>query len=485
MSLPSLEGLERLTAAEWHELRERLKDAGLNTASVAPFTQVGRAFPEPFRRPLVAWHLRRADEPSTVAMRLFMFRDAVTGGEAEALLGQALFRQLVESGLVAESAVGFTCPWDLNILEQLLILCDDLTAGGKAVMGAGVSSLIACRAAFPLKPIGSILDLGCGAGTSALAYASWAQRVVGTDINPRAVRLSRINAVLNDTRVPSFLVGDRFSAVRDERFDLIVSQPPFIARAPKATRATFLHGGARGDELPLRILREIPAHLAEGGRAVLLVDWPEDGCSSVEERVLDAVGDGLQVLVLRCPGMPLDDHCIAYAIGPGNGGAAYRRRVVASREHLASLGITGLTSSVIVLRRLAPSWTAVVTLPAGGIMRAAAARIEPILVRETLLAGPEREFLESRHTIAEGLQFLALPDGRVRAEFPATALFDRAEMNSGAYRLIQMASAAPSVDATIDEFSRQAEIARAEAAGRTLPAIREALRRGILEPVLG
>ena len=482
MRLPSLDGLAQLTPGEWRELRQRLTNVGLGSGAVTPFTQVGRGFPETFRRPLIGWHLRRSENPASVAMRLFMFRDRATEGEADDLLGRGLRLRLQDAGLLITKTDGLTCPWDLNILDDLFLLCDDLGGGGAAVMGAGLSSLIACRAAFPRKPLRSILDLGCGAGTAALAYAPWAPRILGTDINPRAIRLSRINAAFNDIRGTEFATADLFSAVGDERFDLIISQPPFIARAPSTVRAAFLHGGARGDEFPLRVLGEIPAHLADGGRAVLLVDWPEDGGPSVEERVLGAVGDGLQVLVLRAPGMSLDDHCIAYALGSGQRGSRYQRRVLADRDHFAALGITALTSSIIVLRRLAPSWSAVIELQPGALTRVTSDRIETLLLRETLLAGGERELLGARLITPAGIQFLALPDGRVRAEFPAAALLDRAELNGGAYRLIQIVAAAPTLEAAILEFSRQADLPPDEAAARVLPAVGEALRRGVLEP---
>ena len=481
MTLPVLGGLGFVKAVEWKEFREKLRDAGLVSSSVWPFTTVGRGFPEPFRRPLIAWHLRQTGGLAAIAMRLLMFRDSVTDTEANALLGHDLCRRLQDAGLFHVVPGGLVCPFDLNILDDLYILCDDLLAGRDAVMGAGVSSLIACRAALPRSPVASILDLGCGAGTASLLFAKWANRIVGTDINPRAVVLSRINAAFNAIERPEFVLGDLFEPIGNEQFDLIVSQPPFIARAPGAARKTFLYGGSRGDELPLRVLREIPSLLAPDGQAVLLIDWPEDGQGPVEERVLGAVGGGLQTLLLRGPGMPLDDHCIAYALGRGSTGRGYERRVQAAREQYAALGITSLTSSVVVLRRAAPAWTAVIDLPVGGVTRITSEQVAAILRRETLLASDERELIEARLTTAPGLLFLAMPDGRVRAEFPSSAVLDRVEFNGGVYRLIEIVGRAPTVGAAITDFAHQAELSPTEAAERVLPAVREALRRGLLE----
>ena len=98
------------------------------------------------------------------------------------------------------------------------------------------------------------LDLGCGAGTGALSLAAQVDRVIGTDINPRAVALSRINAALNGIGNVEFREGDMFAPVAGENFDLIISQPPFVSTPPGLAAASYESGGARGDELPLRLL---------------------------------------------------------------------------------------------------------------------------------------------------------------------------------------------------------------------------------------
>lgn len=71
-----------------------------------------------------------------------------------------------------------------------------------------------------------------------------ARRVVGTDLNPRAIAMAKLNAAMNGVEDVSFRYGDLFSPVSGERFDLIVSQPPFLACADKDASVLFLHGGS-------------------------------------------------------------------------------------------------------------------------------------------------------------------------------------------------------------------------------------------------
>lgn len=76
-----------------------------------------------------------------------------------------------------------------------------------------------------------VLDLGTGTGAIALALATerphW--RVTGADANEAAVNLARTNASSNHLSRVQFQVSDWFSSLLTQRFDLVVSNPPYIA----------------------------------------------------------------------------------------------------------------------------------------------------------------------------------------------------------------------------------------------------------------
>src|SRR6185369_13970237 len=136
-----------------------------------------------------------------------------------------------------------------------------------------------------------------------------------------------------------FREGDLFAPVAGEAFDLIASQPPFVPRADGVAGAAFLYGGSRGDEIALALLAGLRDRLAPGGRAVLMVEWPEHGDEPLERRLRAAAGDGLDLLVLRAKAAGLDEHAVSYAAAfHPTLDAAFEREATKRREHLDQAG---------------------------------------------------------------------------------------------------------------------------------------------------
>ncbi len=74
-----------------------------------------------------------------------------------------------------------------------------------------------------------VLDMGTGSGICAVFAAKHARRVVAVDINLAAVRCAGINALLNHVEHKIDLRhGDLFAPVLEERFDLVLFNPPFV-----------------------------------------------------------------------------------------------------------------------------------------------------------------------------------------------------------------------------------------------------------------
>src|SRR5208283_698868 len=265
----------------------------------------------------------------------------------------------------------YVSPFNLNLVSDVLVICDHLGRGADAVMGAGQTTTFMCDASRPSRRFARGLDLGCGAGTGALSLAAKVDRVIGTDINPRAVALSRINAALNSIGNVEFREGDMFAPVAGETFDIIISQPPFVSTPPGVTASAYESGGARGDELPLRLLREIPAYLAVAGCAVILAEWPELAGETVEQHVRTAMpAPDIKLMILQCPGSSLNDYCAIYAAADHpNLGAEYERDALARRNHLEAMGIRGLRIAINILQQAVDpptGWTSAVDIQGAG-----------------------------------------------------------------------------------------------------------------------
>ncbi len=252
-------------------LGERLRELELTREFVGENT-------EPYsdlRNPLTA--TRRTallDEPRLMAIRLLFCDMALRREQCAEVMGAELLGELLEAGYLRESEAGVSFPFQLRHAGPLLLLADYLGADADAVMGPGETTAILYRAGRPLRRLASALDLGCGAGTIALLLAADVDWVVGTDINRRAVAMAQANAALNGIVNADFVAGDLYGPVAGRRFDRILSQPPYYP--VKDATLTFLHSGTRGDELARAVVRGLPDHLTEGGRALLFTSWPED-----------------------------------------------------------------------------------------------------------------------------------------------------------------------------------------------------------------
>lgn len=119
---------------------------------------------------------------------------------------------------------------------------------------------------------GRAVDIGAGAGVGALALAARnrSAEVIGTDINPLALRLMRINAIHAGLSVTT-VEGSGLAGLAGP-FDLVAANPPYIADV--AGRTYRDGGGELGTELALAWVREAAGRLTAGGRIILYTGAP-------------------------------------------------------------------------------------------------------------------------------------------------------------------------------------------------------------------
>jgi release factor glutamine methyltransferase len=131
---------------------------------------------------------------------------------------------------------------------------------------------------------GTALDLGTGSGAVALALKSQrpASRVVAVDADLSALMTAKRNAARLNLEV-DFRHGRWFEPVADERFDLIVSNPPYIAAGDPHLPAlaheprSALVSGADGLDAIREIAGAARAFLAPGGWLLLEHGMGQDG----------------------------------------------------------------------------------------------------------------------------------------------------------------------------------------------------------------
>lgn len=171
---------------------------------------------------------------------------------------------------------------------------------GPAVLVPRPETELLVERALSLRPApeGEVADLGTGSGAVAIALAierpGW--RIVATDISGEALEIARRNAAQLAVANVEFLAGSWFeplSATR--RFQLIVSNPPYVAESDPVLAAPALRfeprralvGGPDGMEHLRAIIREAPPHLERGGWLLL-----EHGASQSAEVARELVVRG-------------------------------------------------------------------------------------------------------------------------------------------------------------------------------------------------
>jgi SAM-dependent methyltransferase len=154
------------------------------------------------------------------------------------------------------------------------------------VLGVGGASLT-LAGLMVNSEVSSVLDVGTGCGILALHASRFAERVVATDISPRALEIAALNAALNSISSIEFRLGSLFEPVDGERFDRIVSNPPFVItpRAEGVPRYEYRDGGLEGDAIVERVIRGVEDHLNPGGIAQLLGNWEYREATNAFERV--------------------------------------------------------------------------------------------------------------------------------------------------------------------------------------------------------
>ena len=171
---------------------------------------------------------------------------------------------------------------------RLIVLPGVLRPPSDAALLAEVMSRDAGRLAG-----GDVLDVCTGSGVLALTAARLGACAVAVDLSRRALLNTRLNARLNGLAV-TVRRGDLFAPVRGRRFDLIVSNPPYIPAAPGSFtrgRARAWDAGPDGRDFLDRLCDEAPAHLRPGGRILLVhssLSRPEETKRRLAEQGLDA-----------------------------------------------------------------------------------------------------------------------------------------------------------------------------------------------------
>ncbi len=126
------------------------------------------------------------------------------------------------------------------------------------------------------KPLGDILDLGCGYGPIGitLAHVYEDRHIVMADVNERALNLAAQNAQLNNVHNVSTVQSDRFSGLTGRSFAAVVTNPPIRA----------------GKKVVHTMFEESKDMLVAAGELWVVIQ-KKQGAPSAKDKLLDIFGN--------------------------------------------------------------------------------------------------------------------------------------------------------------------------------------------------
>lgn len=227
---------------------------------------------------LLRRRLRTASPPLRTLVDLFALGRSVTSEEAARALGDVDPVALVEAGVLRPASEDGAVRAAVAIIPTSGLLLahdrDDAAPLPSDHVGGVGPAARTLAALTPRRRVGRMLDIGTGCGVHALLGGAHADRVVGTDIGARALRLAEVNAILNGVENVEWRCGDMFEPVAGERYDLVVVNPPFVL-SPDDDLLFRDSGGVDGS-VSREAVTGAAAHLSPGGVGIALCSWPCD-----------------------------------------------------------------------------------------------------------------------------------------------------------------------------------------------------------------
>ncbi len=442
---------------------------------------------------------RAAPDRLARLIRLFLLGSGESRDDVERALPTASLAALVDNGVLTVDAAVVRAALDIRPhsdgARDFLVVSDQDAAMRPGpvrrdhVLGIGGASMSLARAVIR-TPVGRALDLGTGCGIQALHLDAHCDRVVATDTNPRALALAAATARLNGMSW-DLRCGSLFEPVAGERFDLIVSNPPFVVGAGSRDYI-YRDSGMAGDALCRRLIGEIGDHLNPGGTAQVMANWIVGDGMDWRDRVRGwLAGTGLDAWVVQRELADPVSYVSLWTSDAGESPAETARRGGEWLDWFAAEGISAIGMGMISLRA-----------PGAGERRPPDQVFEEITAAGEALSGPEVEAFFARRAWLRDTG----DDALLAARLSTTPVFLEETSLPGAQGWQQVSAVVrrpggPAAVLGVDEVSRallagcRGEVplgvliellaahhgvdgdALAEAA---LPVVREAIGRGIL-----
>lgn len=281
------------------------------------------------------------------------------------------------------------------------------------VLGIGRAGLT-LAALTPRKPVETALDLGVGCGIQTLYLLRHVRQVVATDISARALEFTAFNVALAgvDSARVQLRQGNLLEPVAGQRFDLIVSNPPFVITPPSVRQAglpLMEYRDAGGPILPA-LVRGLEDHLNPDGVAVMLGNWEHREGTSWRTSVNQWIGKSLDAWIIQREVQDPVEYAAMWlrdgGLTPERSGAAFENALAAWQEDFDSRQVSGVGMGYLVFHApggVVEPWRVLEEVPTSGQGALGEHVAQVIAAHETLRSLDDAQVAALKLRTASGL----------------------------------------------------------------------------------
>ena len=345
--------LKEISRRDIADLRQFLVANGYSAAELTD--RLGSAEPPGPGNIARILHETRAATPANALIRLFLAGAILEEDAVREALPGPLLDMCLHTDLLRKEPEGIAATIVIVPIEDLLFASDayrvlDGDNASEFVLPAHTRASGFLRRMSLKDPVDRTLDLGCGCGVQALFAARHCRQLIATDISPAALRYTDFNAQFNNVDNVECRLGNLFEPVVDEKFDLILSNPPFVIGP--GCDFVYRDNPMELDEFSRQIVRTAPAQLKEGGHLQMLCEWLTIAGEQWHTRLAHWFeNSGCDAWVLRSPPRSPADY-VAMRQSDISGGTMRQGTSFGDwLDYLARNDVAAINAGMIVLRR--------------------------------------------------------------------------------------------------------------------------------------
>jgi methylase of polypeptide subunit release factors len=288
------------------------------------------------------------------AIRLLLLQIPISRDDAVQALGRDGLDALITTGLAREDGDWIRIRGRIVPAEGLLMSFDGFAVGNDDPHGyvASYTPTASWLAALtPRRRFGRALDIGTGSGAQALLAARHSGHVIATDLNPRAVAFTALNAALNGIDNLEVRLGSLFEPVAGETFDLITCNAPYVV-SPEDRWQYRDAAGFEADQLSQSVVTGIPKHLNQDGFGCMLVSWLAESEEDPDVRVDSWLQDNeCDCWVLGLSGADPLDHAAGWNEHLSVDAQVYGDALDKWTAYFEDLGVGWITEGAVLLHK--------------------------------------------------------------------------------------------------------------------------------------